>query len=951
MPPATWQSIEELSEKARSVCPLTDKWLTCPHDTLMNEGQIHEFAAGDVFALLRSRSTGLTDQEVAARLLEVGPNRLEPPSRLRWVKSLVKQFVNFFSILLDIAAAVCFIADAIQPGEGMGLLGWALLGVSVLNALFAFAQEVRAERAMEELRKFLPQTVRVRREGTEQQVPADELAPGDLLLVGEGDRIAADARLVDTEELLVNNAPLTGESRSQPLKSDAADGPLIESPNILFAGCSVLRGSGLGVVFATGHRTEFGKIAALSRDVTRSPSPLQRETNRMVRVLTVIAVVMGLLFFAYGMSIGRSPWINIVFMLGIIVANVPEGLLPTFTLALSMASLRMAKKQVLVKNLEAVESLGALHVICTDKTGTLTRNELAITAVLDPTSGQPLSASAAQHSFLRAALIASEVRPRASLQPSATGQPSAPHRAHDWSGDPLDVAIVERYCELFGLPNEIIAETRRHFPFDLKKRREAGVFANGEEVLFAVKGAWESLRPLIGQLATLDNTSVPATDESLTGCDAIVRRESAQGQRVIAVASRRLDKLPDPKAPEESLERGLVLCGFLALDDPIRAEVPAAVAKCHTAGIRVMMITGDHPDTAAAVARQCGILPAVGQVSSLSGEGQIGATNDVVLGTELESLREQQLVEQLRSGATVFARTTPEQKMKIVAALKRLGHVVGMTGDGVNDTPALKAADVGIAMGADGTDVAREAADIVLLDDNFASITAGVEEGRAVFANIQKFTTYVLASNIPEIAPFLVFIVLPVPLALTVIQILSIDLGTDLLPAIGLGQEPPERDAMNRAPRQLDERLLSFPLMATAYLFLGIIQAAFSLSMFFLVLYQGGWHWGQELAETDPLYRSATGITLATIILMQIGNVIGRRSLRGSGLDAGLLRNHIMLLGVAVEIAFSWAVLYSPPVGRFLGTGPVAWQVYALAWLGIPLIFVLDLVRKRILAR
>jgi sodium/potassium-transporting ATPase subunit alpha len=396
-------------------------------------------------------------------------------------------------------------------------------------------------------------------------------------------------------------------------------------------------------------------------------------------------------------------------MLGIIVANVPEGLLPTITLALSMASLRMAKKQVLVKTLEAVESLGAVHVICTDKTGTLTRNELAIAAMVDPIEGLPMQAPTALRPLLKAALIASEVRTGTSPGDSAPR----------WSGDPIDVALAQRYTELFGPPDAILAETRRHFPFDLAKRREAGVFANGTEVLFAIKGAWESLRPLIGQIQGGDGRVIPAEDEALVACDVIVHRLSSQGQRVIAIAWRRLARLPDPKAPEESLERGLVLSGFLALADPIRAEVPEAVARCHTAGIRVLMITGDHPDTAEAVARACGIL-----------RPDEPAEQRILHGADLERLREQQLVERLRDGITVFSRTTPEQKMKIVAALKRLGLVVAMTGDGVNDTPALKAADVGIAMGASGTDVAREAADIVLLDDNFASIAAGIEEGR-----------------------------------------------------------------------------------------------------------------------------------------------------------------------------------------------------------------------------
>jgi sodium/potassium-transporting ATPase subunit alpha len=902
-------------------------------------GQIHEIAAADVYRLLQSRPAGLTDEEATSRLLEVGPNQLEQPSRLRWVKPLGKQFVNFFSILLDVAAVVCFVAETIQPGEGMVTLGCALLAVSVLNALFAFAQLMRAERAMEELRKFLPQNVRVRRGDRERQLPADQLVPGDLVLLGEGDRIPADGRLVESEELLVNNAPLTGESRSQLLTSDAANGRLIDSPNIAFAGCSVLRGSGIAVVIATGHRTEFGKIAALSRDVRRPPSPIERETNRMIRVLTGIAVTMGILFFAYWVATGRSLWVNIVFMLGIIVANVPEGLLPTLTLALSMASLRMAKKQVLVKSLEAVEALGAVHVICTDKTGTLTKNELAIASAVDPIRGEPLVDSGELQSFLKAALIASEVRDNYSRTSKAEPFLGEKRQLH-WSGDPLDVAVANRYAELFGAPTEIIGQTHRHFPFDLQKRREAGVHVGGAEVLFSTKGAWESVRPLIGFVEVPGcNELASANTEMLDVGDDIVHRMSVRGLRVIAVAYRRLKEVPDAKAISESLEQSLILKGFLALTDPLRREVPAAVASCHCAGVRVLLITGDHPDTAETVARQCGIL--------LSDEP---AENHILLGTDLETLREGELVERLRGGATVFARTTPEQKMKIVTALKRLGHVVGMTGDGVNDAPALKAADIGIAMGVGGTDVAREAAGIVLLDDNFASIVAGVEEGRAVFANIQKFTTFVLVHNVAEMIPFLAYIVFPVPLALTVVQILSIDLGADLMPAISLGQEPPETDTMSRPPRRLDERLLSLPVIATAYLFLGIIEAGYSLLLFFLVLIDGGWQWGQDLATSDPLYRSATAITLATIVMMQVGNVVGRRSRRSSGLDAGLLRNHLLLIGMALEIAFAWAILYFPPLQKFLGTGSVAWHIYALAWLGIPLLFTLDVARKKVIA-
>ena len=903
---------------------------------------VHELTRADLFAALQSRDQGLTDPEVGLRRETYGLNRLERSARRRWIKSLAKHFLNFFSILLIFAAIACWIAERLQPGEGMSLLGWALCAVSLLNSIFAFVQEMRAERAMEELRKFLPQLVQVRREGLVRDLPTEQLVPGDVILLSEGTRIPADARLVHVEEMLVSNAPLTGESRSQAMTHAAVKGELRESANIVFAGCSVLRGHGTAVVYATGHQTELGKIAKLSREVHRPASPLERETQRMISILTCIAVVMGALFFLYGVAIGRSVWVNIVFMLGIIVANVPEGLLPTFTLALSMASLRMAKKQVLVKSLGAVEALGAVHVICTDKTGTLTKNELSITSIVDATDGIPLAPDQAQ-ACLRVALIASEV---AGSHPSSTvclAKSRAPNRGQThWTGDPLDVAVAARYEQEFASPTEILKRTRRHYPFDMQKRREAGIYLDGPDVQLAIKGAWESLRPLIGRVraAGTENDWQTATEELLGQCDQMVHQISASGQRVIAVAVRQLPQLPPQRTHEESLLHMLDLHGLLVFDDPLREQVPAAVATCHEAGIRVLMITGDHPDTARAVAEKCGILePHLAPDS--------GGAEPVIVGTDLLNLTESELAARIDGGVKVFARTTPEQKMKIILALKRLGWIVGMTGDGVNDAPALKAADVGIAMGASGTDVAREAADIVLLDDNFASIVAGVEEGRAVFANMQKFTTYVLASNVPEIVPFLIFVILPVPLALTVIQILSIDLGTDLLPAIGLGQEPPERDVMRQAPRRAEARLLSCSLMLTSYLFLGTLQAFWSLLLFFYVLRQGGWRWGQELASGDPLYKAATGATLATVVLMQIGNVIGRRSLRQSGLDAGLWNNKLLLLGIAVEILFSWAILYFPPLRQLLGTGPVGLQVWLLSWLGIPLLFGLDVLRKR----
>ncbi len=871
-----------------------------------------------VHETLNSRPEGLATPEVDERLRELGPNVLQAPRRFSWAGSLLRQFTNFFTILLNISAVICFIAHQLEPDESMNVLGFALLGVSVLNALFSFVQEYRAEKAMEALEKFLPRQVTVRREGREQMVLAEDLVPGDILLVAEGDRVSADARVVHSNGILVNNAPLTGESRPVAARADAVEDRLQEADNVLFAGCQVLRGTGEAVVFATGTRTEFGKIAVLSGGTQRTISPLQQETNHMVRVLTAIAVGMGTLFFLYGVAIERDLMVNLVFMMGIIVANVPEGLLPTFTLSLAMGSTRMAKRNVLVKTLNAVEAIGAVHVICTDKTGTLTRNELELTRLANPLTSGELDDEHAR-TLLRAAAIASEVH----------------EKDGKLAGDPLDVEVARRLDELGGDHAAIEAALSERFAFDVSLRRAGGVLRHDEGCEFAVKGAWESLRPMLERVQT-GSEAVPLDEAQVGVIDDVVFKLASRGYRVIAVAGRTLEHQEGTTPERETCERALTLFGFLCLEDPLRDEVPGAVAKCHQAGIDVVLITGDHPDTAQAVATRAGLIP----------DGADPATVTIT-GTVLQTLSADELAQRLQDGARVFARTTPEQKMKIVRALQSLEKIVAMTGDGVNDAPALKAADIGIAMGKGGTDVARESAQIILLDDNFASIVAGIEEGRTVFNNIHKFTNYVLVSNGPEILPYLLFILLPVPLALPGSQLLSIHLGTDIIPSMGLGQEPPDENTMRRPPRGRDQGLLRFPLIAHSYFFLGLLEALWSFALFFTVLNRGGWHYGDPImAATDPLYQSATGIALSTILLMQIGNLLGRRDPEGSGLDTGIWKNRLILTGIIIQVVFSWATLYSPVMNRILGTQPVDPDIYLLAWLGIPLIFGADYLRK-----
>jgi len=908
--------------------------MTRKTDRKTSRRQIQHIDPDEVYRVLHTHETGLNDRAVTERLRELGPNSFDVRDPYKTAKIFIKQFTNFFTILLEIAAIICFVADTIQPGESMNILGFTLLGVSVLNALFSFIQEYRAEKAMEALKKFLPQMVKIRRNGKIEQIPADGIVPGDVVLLSEGDRVAADARIVSSKNLLVNNAPLTGESHPVGLVSKAEKKRLLDSRNIAFAGCSVLRGSAEAVVFATGLRTEFGKLARLSQAIKRSRSPLEKETSHMVRVLTAVATTMGISFFFYGVFSGQPIWINLVFMMGIIVANVPEGLLPTFTLALAIGSLRMAKKNVLVKGLNAVEGLGAVHVICTDKTGTLTLNRLSLTKMYDHAKN-PLSKTG-EIRLLEFAGYASE------MIETEGGK----------SGDPLDIEIFEQLAKrskkrVPGLP-------LKYFPFDTDLRRSGSlVTLNGSpfrpvkskrdakgggrnENWYVVKGAWEVIAPMLDRFATGDDLSrtIKADRELIKRGETTMKAMARSGLRVLCVAA---GKKPDRKRgasaiKQKELETGLTFLGFLGIEDPVRKEVPGAVAKCKTAGIETILITGDHPDTAISVALQCGIVDS---------DRTLYRT-----GAELETMTEDRLIEEIEAGVRIFARSTPEQKMKIVSALKKMEKVTAMTGDGVNDAPALKAADVGIAMGKGGTDVARESAQIILLDDNFASIVSGIEEGRTVFANIRKFTNYVLVSNGPEIIPYLLYIVLPVPLALNVIHILSIDLGTDIIPSMGLGQEPPDPAEMKRPPRQTEKNLLSAGLLLHSYLFLGLLEGFWSLFLFFYTLVEGGWQYGERLTEKEPLLRSAMGIALATILLMQIGNLIGRRYRFRSGLDAGIFKNSFILAGIVIQIVFSLALLYVPPVQKVLHTGPVPFSTYLLACTGIFLIYGADYLRK-----
>jgi len=683
--------------------------------------------------------------------------------------------------------------------------------------------------------------------------------------------------------------------------------------------------------------------------------------------VALFATLLGVAFFLIGQLIGLSFWANLVFAIGIIVANVPEGLLPTVTLSLAMATQRMAKKNALVRHLPAVETLGAASVICSDKTGTLTQNRMSIRQVyfsgelLDIEQAEPLNRDGPSPTSNPFVLSLSKERPvlnsvdvHPSTKPLVLSEvegsgrtdlfaaesestddlnPAEPlfaimRNCHDlrrveqngkavWQGDPMEVALVEvaPVGEVFPRVDEI--------PFDTERKRMSVICATPQGHVLYCKGAPETVMPLCSA-TLLQGEAVPLDAAGRTRLLDIQDRMTEQGLRVIALAYRSLPQ------PVEDRESELVFAGLVGLLDPPRPGVAAAIATCHAAGIRVIMITGDHPHTAGALAREVGL-----------------AQNPLaVTGDKLRTMSDTDLQLLLDEPEIIFARTGADQKMRIVQALQRKGEVVAVTGDGVNDAPALKCADVGIAMGLSGTDVAKEAADIILLDDHFATIVAAIEEGRAVYDNVRKFLTYILTSNVPEMVPYLAFVLFRIPLPLTIIQILAVDLGTDMLPALALGAEKPDADIMQRPPRLRSERLLDWGTLLRAYLFLGLLEAAAGMAAFFFVLHGAGWQFGTELGLHDNLYLQATTACLAAIIAMQVVNVFLCRHPAMSVFNRSHRFNRMIVYGIAFELLLLLFIVYTPWGNALFGTAPLTVGVWLFIISFMPGMLLLEEFRK-----
>lgn len=859
--------------------------------------KIHHLAVEEAFLSLHSRPEGLTSEEAGRRLTEFGHNRVKRLERTPLWQQFAHGFTHFFALILWIAVVLAFLAEYFEPGASMATLGCAILGVIVINGLFSFWQEYRAERALAALQELLPHEVKVARDRKVQQLPAAELVPGDVILLDDGDDIPADCRVVEAFAVRVNNATVTGESLPKGRDAHPSQEELFHhSRNILLAGTSMVAGQARALVFATGMQTEFGQIAHLSQDSRARLSPLQKEIVRLSRVVAVLALVLGVVFFLIGQMLGLSFWHNFIFAIGIIVANVPEGLLPTVTLSLAMASQRMARRQALIRHLPSVETLGCATVICTDKTGTLTENRMEVQRLFFGGQFQGVeAANARSRRFFEVAVFCHTLK-----QVENHGQATT-------LGDPMEIALVEMGRQL--LPAIPDYPREDEVPFDSDRKRLSTLNRTPDGLVLYTKGALETVLPLCQRIECNGKVESLTTDWSrklLEAQDAMAE----DGLRVLAFAYRQVM----PGEEHDRLEEDLVLCGLVGLRDPPRPEVPAAMRQCQAAGIKVIMVTGDHPETARAIARQIGLITSSHPV--------------IISGEELRRLSSTQLQLTLDAPEILFARVGADQKMRIVQALKAKGQVVAVTGDGVNDAPALRHADIGIAMGRSGTDVARAASDMVLLDDNFATIVSAIEEGRTVYANIRKFLTYILTSNVPELVPYLAFVLFKIPLALTIIQILAVDLGTDMLPALALGVEPPDQEVMRQPPRSRQEPLLNLSLLLRSYGFLGVLEATAAMAAFFFVLLGGGWSYGQVLSTSDTLYLQATTACLSAIIVMQVINVFLCRSDWDSAIASGFWSNPWILAGIIAEVMLIGLIGFTA-MGNFLfATAPIPFTVW-----------------------
>ena len=954
--------------------------------------------------------SGLTDAQAQTNLERDGPNVLRPPPTTpEWVKFCQNLFGGF-AMLLWLGAILCFLAYSIQassqenPPDDNLYLGLVLTGVVVVTGIFSYYQESKSSKIMESFKNMVPQYALCVRGGQKIEIKAENLTMGDIVEVKWGDRIPADIRIVEAVGFKVDNSSLTGESEPQTRLPEFTHENPLETKNLAFFSTNAVEGTAKGIVVNIGDNTVMGRIAGLASGLETGETPIAKEIAHFIHIITAVAVFLGVSFFIIAFILGYH-WLDaVIFLIGIIVANVPEGLLATVTVCLTLTAKRMASKNCLVKNLEAVETLGSTSTICSDKTGTLTQNRMTVAHMwfdneiveADTTEDQSGGAKFKNKDGWKKLFRVAALCNRAQFHPN---QENVPILKRDVTGDASEAALL-KCCELARADVVGYRKDRPkvcEIPFNSTNKyqvsiheRDATEDTDVPRHLLVMKGAPERILDRCSTIL-INGEELPLNDEWKEAFNCAYLELGGLGERVLGFCDLMLDENEYPNGykfdsdevnfPMEKMR----FVGLMSLIDPPRAAVPDAVGKCRSAGIKVIMVTGDHPITAKAIAKSVGIISEGNEtVEDIAARLNIplGEVNPrdakaaVVHGGELKDIAPEQLDEILMYHTEiVFARTSPQQKLIIVEGCQRMGAIVAVTGDGVNDSPALKKADIGVAMGIAGSDVSKQAADMILLDDNFASIVTGVEEGRLIFDNLKKSIAYTLTSNIPEISPFLLFICLDIPLPLGTVTILCIDLGTDMVPAISMAYEEAESDIMKRMPRNpFTDKLVNERLISMAYGQIGMIQASSGFFVYCVIMAENGFlpsrllglrkEWDsraindledsykQEWTYKDRKILEFTCHTafFVSIVIVQWADLIICKTRKLSVFQQGM-KNYMLNFGLLFETVLAAILSYTPGMDKGLRMYPLKLNWWFPAIPFSVLIFCYDELRKFLLRR